>query len=159
MERRVFSLTNTTERTYSVLMLFVAPPIWGIGSLAIGAMHRWVEFYVYLLFFAAITASQLEMYLSNQFRTLEVTDEGLLLRKWLRRPVNMHWDAIAVVELTRMPIPFRRNRYRDSSIWIKDAVGRRIRIRRTCQASSEILGFLKQRLPEGVFQERKLRMI
>lgn len=78
---------------------------------------------------------------------LEVSDQGLFLTVTRDLGYLLRWDAIRSVRIHE-----NSNAARRWSVIVEDSLGHVVRVPRKCRATTEILGILRQRLPDSVFQ-------
>ena len=153
MEKRVFSLSSVEERRFVIGYLVLLGPILGF--------LLWVTYHFHIrpgLYGAAVTIGALCVtcavrYWSNRTRKLEVSEQGLVLRSWLRKPVIIDWNMVSSVKRGYEVLSFSLNKKFLSAL-IRDVSGQQIAIPGTSHNSAEIIDILKQRLPESVFQAR-----
>ena len=151
MEKRVFSLSSVEERHsiigYSVMLGLV----WGFLLSVLWRDPGYHFGYGGLLLLTFVIQSL--RYWSNRVRKLEVSEQGLVMKSWLRKPVSIDWNLVSSVKRGYEVASFRLSK-RFLSAVIRDVAGKQIAIPGTCRDSAEIIDILKQRLPDSVFQAR-----
>lgn len=154
MERRVFSLSSIEERRFVIGYLVLFGILWGVPLWLDHHSHfrpglHWARA-ITIGLLCAVCALR---YWSNRVRTLEVTDDGLVMRSWLRKPLHIRWDMVTSVKKGYEMLSFSLGERFDSAV-VRAVDGHRIAIPGTSPNSHEIIDILKQRLPESVFVAR-----
>ncbi len=147
MEKRVFSLTDV-QRLHWLIAYSVTLPLWLMPMWLRTGAQRWVA----VTMMAVMPLLYGWQYLCERRRCLEVSDHGLELRPWLRKPVSFGWETITKVELVEKqsfwnPGPPLR-------VFAATCECRRLKVSAYQPVSDELASILKQRLPESVFEER-----
>jgi hypothetical protein len=146
VEKQVFSLASREEKRFVIGYLL----LWTfliVGNLWWRPHYRIIA----ALEVALLLAVMALRYWSNRVRKLEVSDQGLVMKSWLRKPVSIDWNMVSSVKRGYEVLSFSLNK-RFLSAVVKDVAGQRIAITGTSRDSAEIIDILKQRLPESVFQ-------
>lgn|GEM_PF-1728676 len=151
MEKRVFSLFGAQERNWSIGYGVLSCLYAGFG-LRIFWHDRSLR-YAWMAMLIAMVVANVLRYVYCRSRQLEVSDQGLVMRSWLRKPVSIDWDAVTSVNRGYQVVSFRLYKHYLSAV-VKDVAGHRIAIPGTSANSHEIIDILKQRLPESVFETR-----
>jgi hypothetical protein len=148
VEKRSFSLSNTLRR--GILMWDVV--FWTfvclLNVLVRGGVWRWV----WVAMLVITPAGYLWQYLSERSRCLELSDEGLELRSWPRRPVRFKWDAIKKIELFEKPSFWTVRPF--LFIIAGDSRGRVVKVPVYPPSFEELAGIMKARLPDSIFAAR-----
>lgn len=150
MEKRVYSLSKSSEKELLAVALIGYLPILGmsvlLGYLTHDPQYIYVGF-VTVVFLHAVCWANLR---ANKMRKLETSDQGLLLERWLCKPVGIDWSAIIAVHVVAEPY----GACHGPSALVRDDAGHRILIHCLCRDSKEIVEALRQHLPESVFVAR-----
>lgn len=153
MDKRVFSLTDKSRVIFLLLssMWWIA---WLGLNLTIGhRLHDPWRWYSSLSTLALLVLVYSAAMWAERVRYLEISDQGLMLRRWLLRPVSISWDLINSIKRSQEVQSFRLFRQYESAV-IRDVAGQRIAVPSGCRNAAEIIEILKQRLPESVFVSR-----
>lgn len=146
MEDREFSLTDL-QRQHMLIFNALAMTLFSLMNVWLWeGVWRWAAVAM-LVITPAICTCQ---YWSERFRYLRVSDEGLELRLWLRKPVPLKWDSIRKVELFEKPSFWTVRPF--LYIIASASGGRDTRVPVYRPGFEELAGILKQRLPESVFE-------
>jgi hypothetical protein len=145
MEKRVFSLASTEEKRLSIGLAVAC----GLMSMSVAFERH--EFYLWT--FPLVSALWAIRYMSNRVRKLELSDQGLMMKRFLLKPVSIDWNMVSSVKRGYEVLSFSGGKRFDSAV-VRAVGGQSIAVPGTSPNASEILDILKQRLPESVFVAR-----
>ena len=148
--RREFSLSKSSGKELPAVVLIGYVPILGMSALLGYLTHDPQRLYAGLVTVALIHAACWANLRANKIRKLEINDQGLLLERWLCKPVSIDWSAIIAVHVVAEPY----GACHGPSALVRDDAGHRILIHCLCRDSKEIVEALRQHLPESVFVAR-----
>lgn len=148
MEKRVFSLASREEKRYAIGFLV----LWTfliVGNLWWRPGYRWIAALEVALLFIIMAWR----YWSNRMRRLEISEQGLVMISWLRKPVSIGWEAISKIKIGPEMLSFSVNKRYDSAL-ITSIDGNYIFISGTNRDAPALIDILKQRLPENLFEAK-----